>query len=111
MKEVEEQISNMQSQSSACFADWIPNNIQSSLCSVPPSGLELSSTYVGNSSAIQEPFKRIGDQFSFMFRRKNFLNSYTWEGMDEMEFTEAEYNMEELVTEYQEYNEAGINIE
>jgi tubulin beta len=29
-------------------------------------------------------FKRVGDQFSAMFRRKAFLHWYTGEGMDEL---------------------------
>lgn len=36
-----------------------------------------------------------------MFKRKAFLHWYTGEGMDEMEFTEAESNMQDLVAEYQ----------
>lgn len=43
---------------------------------------------------------------SAMFRRKAFLHWYTGEGMDEMEFTEAESNMNDLVSEYQQYQEA-----
>ena len=35
-----------------------------------------------------------------MFRRKAFLHWYTGEGMDEMEFTEAESNMNDLVKEH-----------
>ncbi|VVC96849.1 unnamed protein product [Leptidea sinapis] len=38
--------------------------------------------------------------------RKAFLHWYTGEGMDEMEFTEAESNMNDLVSEYQQYQEA-----
>jgi tubulin beta len=49
----------------------------------------MSSTFVGNSTAIQEMFKRVGEQFTAMFRRKAFLHWYTGEGMDEMEFTGA----------------------
>ncbi|KAF8307974.1 hypothetical protein TcBrA4_0002660 [Trypanosoma cruzi] len=33
--------------------------------------------------------RRVGEQFTAMFRRKAFLHWYTGEGMDEMEFTEA----------------------
>merc|ERR1712038_431323 len=36
---------------------------------------------------------------------------YTGEGMDEMEFTEAESNMNDLVSEYQQYQEATIDDE
>ena len=36
---------------------------------------------------------------------------YTGEGMDEMEFTEAESNMNDLVSEYQQYQEATADDE
>lgn len=60
----------------------------------------MSVTFLGNSTAIQELFKRVNEQFTAMFRRKAFLHWYTGEGMDEMEFTEAESNMNDLVSEY-----------
>ncbi|GJN72477.1 tubulin beta chain [Purpureocillium lilacinum] len=106
MKEVEDQMHNLQRKNSAYFVEWIPNNIQTSSCSVPPQGLKMSSTFIGNSTAIQEIFKRVGEQFTAMFRRKAFLHWYTGEGMDEMEFTEAESNMNDLVSEYQQYQNA-----
>ncbi|EJP62346.1 beta-tubulin 1 [Beauveria bassiana ARSEF 2860] len=105
-KEVEEQMRRTQDRNSAYFVDWIPNNVQSSLCSVASKGLNMSSTFVGNSTAIQDIFKRVGDQFQAMFRRKAFLHWYTGEGMDEMEFTEAESNLNDLVAEYQQYQDA-----
>merc|ERR1712006_63064 len=55
-------------------------------------------------------FKRVGEQFTAMFRRKAFLHWYTGEGMDEMEFTEAESNMNDLVSEYQQYQEALLKM-
>ena len=67
----------------------------------------MAATFIGNSTAIQEIFKRISEQFTAMFRRKAFLHWYTGEGMDEMEFTEAEANMNDLVSEYQQYQEAS----
>ena len=66
----------------------------------------MAATFIGNTTAIQEIFKRISEQFTAMFRRKAFLHWYTGEGMDEMEFTEAESNMNDLVSEYQQYEEA-----
>ena len=41
--------------------------------------------------------------------RKAFLHWYTGEGMDEMEFTEAESNMNDLVSEYQQYQDAVVD--
>ncbi len=40
--------------------------------------------FIGNNTAIQEMFKRIGQQFQVMFVRKAFLHWYTGEGIDEM---------------------------
>ena len=109
MKEVEDQMQATQTKNSNYFVEWIPNNVQTALCSIPPRGLKMSSTFVGNSTAIQELFKRVGEQFTAMFRRKAFLHWYTGEGMDEMEFTEAESNMNDLVSEYQQYQDASVS--
>jgi len=46
-----------------------------------------------------------------MFRRKAFLHWYTGEGMDENKFTEAESNMNDLVSEYQQYQDATAEEE
>ncbi|KAL9029733.1 MAG: hypothetical protein Q9196_002054 [Gyalolechia fulgens] len=109
MKEVEDQMRNVQNKNASYFVEWIPNNVQTALCSIPPRGLRMSSTFIGNSTSIQELFKRVGDQFTAMFRRRAFLHWYTGEGMDEMEFTEAESNMNDLVSEYQQYQEASVS--
>ena len=76
--------------------EWIPNNVKTAVCEIPPMGHRMAGTFIGNSTSIQEIFKRIGEQFTAMFRRKAFLHWYTGEGMDEMEFTEAESNMHGL---------------
>ena len=180
MKEVDEQMLNIQNKNSSYFVEWIPNNIKIAVCDIPPRGLKMAATFIGNSTAIQELFKRISEQFTAMFRRKAFLHWYTgrssfnarmekriqrigifleksgfenpyldmgllseftmklsllifsmkpilkwiwdfliltgiWnslgEGMDEMEFTEAESNMNDLVSEYQQYQEATAEDE
>ncbi|KAF8763383.1 Tubulin beta chain-like protein [Argiope bruennichi] len=85
MKEVDEQMLN---KNSSYFVEWIPNNVKTAVCDIPPRGLKMSSTFIGNNTAIKELFKRISEQFTAMFRRKAFLHWYTGEGMDEMEFTE-----------------------
>lgn len=40
----------------------------------------MSGTFVGNTTAIQDLFHRIGEQFSAMFKRRAFLHWYTGEG-------------------------------
>ncbi|KAK4743951.1 hypothetical protein SAY87_010263 [Trapa incisa] len=44
--------------------------------------------------------------FGQIFRPDNFVF-----GMDEMEFTEAESNMNDLVSEYQQYQDATVDYE
>jgi len=108
-KEVDEQMVNVQNKNSGYFVEWIPNNIKSSVCDVAPANMEMAVTFLGNSTSIMEMFKRVIEQFTLMFRRKAFLHWYTGEGMDEMEFTEAESNLNDLVSEYQQYQDAGID--
>lgn len=108
-REMDDQMANIQSKNSAYFVEWIPNNILSSVCNVPPSGLDLAATFLGNSTAIQEMFSRVHEQFSAMFQRKAYFHWYASEGMDEMEFAEAENNMNDLVAEYLQYQEAAID--
>ncbi|KAI5067091.1 hypothetical protein GOP47_0017619 [Adiantum capillus-veneris] len=110
-KEVDEQMINVQNKNSSYFVEWIPNNVKSSVCDIPPTGLKMACTFIGNSTSIQEMFRRVSDQFTAMFRRKAFLHWYTGEGMDEMEFTEAESNMNDLVSEYQQYQDATAEPE
>ena len=108
-KDVDDQLYKLQQKSNEMFVDWIPNNIKSSICNIAPPGLPMSATFVGNSTSIQELFKRVSEQFSLMFRRKAFLHWYTSEGMDEMELTEAESNINDLVSEYQQYEFASLD--
>ncbi|KCZ80828.1 tubulin beta chain [Anncaliia algerae PRA339] len=111
MKDVDEQMLSVQTKNNKNFVEWIPNNVKTAVCDIPPSGLEMSATFIGNSTSIQELFKRISDQFSVMFRRKAFLHWYTGEGMDEMEFAEAESNMNDLLSEYQQYQNATVEVD
>ncbi|KAK9892757.1 hypothetical protein WA026_021950 [Henosepilachna vigintioctopunctata] len=108
MREVDEQMLNIQTKNSPYFVEWVPNNVKTAVCDIPPRGLKMSATFIGNTTAIQIIFKRIGHRFSLMYRRKAFLHWYTEEGMDEMEFVEAESNLDDLITEYQQYQEAEI---
>merc|ERR1712022_88842 len=110
-KEVDEQMLNVVNKNSSYFVEWIPNNVKSSICDIPPKGLKMSTTFIGNTTAVQEVWKRVAEQFTSMFRRKAFLHWYTGEGMDEMEFTEAESNMNDLVSEYQQYQDATAEDE
>ncbi|KAK4875214.1 hypothetical protein RN001_011636 [Aquatica leii] len=108
-KEVDEQMANIQNKNSTYFVEWIPNNIKTAICDIPPRGLKMAATFIGNTTSIHELFKRISEQFSAMFRRKAYLHWYTGEGMDENEFWDAETNLNDLISEYQQHQEAVSN--
>lgn len=105
-KEVEDEMRKIQDKNSSQFVEWIPNNAKTSVCDVAPPGMKVAATFIGNSTTIQDLFQRVGGQFSSMFKRKAFLHWYTGEGMDEMEFSEAEANLQDLISEYTQYQEA-----
>ncbi|KAK2114876.1 hypothetical protein P7K49_009142 [Saguinus oedipus] len=71
----------------------------------------MSATFIGNNTVIQELFKRVSEQFTASFRRKAFLRWHTGEGMGEMEVTKAESNVNDLVSEYQQYQDATAEEE
>ena len=51
------------------FCRWIPDNVSVSLCSVPPLGQVQAATCLGNSTAVQELFKRTLSQACLMSGR------------------------------------------
>jgi tubulin beta len=110
-KDVDEQVLNMQMKNSGYFVEWIPNNVKSSMCNIPNDGLKQCGTLMGNCTAMKLLFTRILDQFSALYGVKAYLHWYTGEGMDEMEFQEAESNVTDLVAEYTQYEEATVDQE
>ena len=51
--------------------------LKTAVCDIPPRGLKMSATFVGNNTCIQHLFVRVGSQFSAMFRRKANFHWYT----------------------------------
>ena len=107
-KVVEDTMFQMQLKNSAAFVEWIPNNVKTAVCDIPPKDMKMSGTFLGNSTSIQALFKRISEQFRAMFSRRAFVHWYTGEGMDEQEMVEAESDMNDLISEYQQYQEATV---
>lgn len=102
MKEIDEQMTQVQTKNRAYFVEWIPNNVLTAVCDVPPKGMKMSGasrmvrvccgnalrltvhvtnavTFIGNNTSIQELFRRVSEQFSRMYKRKAFLHWYTSE--------------------------------
>ncbi|KAK2105275.1 hypothetical protein P7K49_014789 [Saguinus oedipus] len=90
---------NIQNKNSSYFAEWLPYNVKRAICDIPPRELKMLATLISNNTAIQELFKCDAEQFTAMFGHKAFLHWYMSEGKDEMEFTKAESNLNDLVSE------------
>jgi tubulin beta len=110
-EEVDDQMAQTQSKLADSFVNWIPNNIKSTIVKVPPPDVEMSGTFVANTTALKGIFQRIATQFAKMYKRKAFLHWYSGEGMDEMEFQEADKNVRDLVTEYQDKEDAVVDAD
>jgi len=110
-QEVDDEIAKIQAKMADDFVTWIPNNIKSAIITVPPEGCEMSATFVANTTAIKGVFQRISAQFAKMYKRKAFLHWYKGEGMDEMEFQEADKNVRDLITEYQDKQDAVVDLD
>ena len=82
------------------FTEWIPFHLQFSSTTLPKSQDPPSALVLGNTLHNINWVKSLCEEFTKPFRRKAFLHYYTEKGMDEMEFTEAESNCNDLVSEY-----------
>ncbi|XP_047586177.1 tubulin beta chain-like [Lutra lutra] len=89
---------NISNKKSSNLVEWIPNHRRTAGTSHPGS---MSATFISNSTATQELFKHISEQFTAKLWCKPSLHWYTGKGMDEMDFTKAESNKNDLVSDYQ----------
>lgn len=110
-KQVDLCLNEKQNKYSSNFSEWIPNNVKTAICDIPPPGLRLAATFVANSTSMQDVMKRIDEQYDAMFRRSAFLHWYIGEGMEKDEFQDAQSNLKDLVSEYQQYEEATADPE
>jgi len=97
--EVESHVRSVADKYSASFAEWIPHNMHTSVCKVATEG--KSATLIANSTGIKKVFERISSQFRVMHAKKAYMHWYLQEGMEELEFLEAEANLEEILGEYE----------
>jgi len=108
-KDVDKECEKLQTSKTEDFVDWIPNNIKSSVVKTPPTNSPMSATFCANTTALKGIFQRLATQFGAMYKRKAFLHWYKGEGMDEMEFQEADKNVRDLITEYQDKQDASYD--
>jgi len=112
-KKCEEEVNLEQrkSKENGTIVEWIPNNFKIGTVNTPRFETVLSGTVVVNTTALKAIFQRLATQFGALFKRKAFLHWYKGEGMDEMEFQEADKNVRDLITEYQDKESAKYEEE
>ena len=113
--EMDEYIDQVQTKYADDFVKWIPEmNVQSAFVydgdnhcydkSTPIIGTSIIAT-----SSIKDVFNRMTKEFAKQYRVKSYLHVYKGEGMDEMEFQEADKNVRDLITEYQDKEDAIVD--
>jgi len=110
-QDVDDNMEKLNNKQADDFVEWIPNNTKNGIVGV--AGYDSSKTkkinsctLVANTTALKGIFQRLATQFGAMYKRKAFLHWYKGEGMDEMEFQEADKNVRDLITEYQDKQDA-----
>lgn len=106
-REVDQLMTGVRNKNLHNFVDWIPNNIKTAICDIPPRGLKMSATFIGNTTAIQTLFQRLLDGSCIMLRRKAHLHWYTGEGMEEREFTDAQEELQNIIDDYRGSGDGG----
>merc|ERR1711972_951573 len=101
-KKCEEEVhkNEQKNKAAGCIVEWIPNNFKIGVVGTPRNDTELSATVVVNTTALKA-----------LFKRKAFSHWYKGEGMDEMEFQEADKNVRDLITEYQDKQDAVVDLD
>jgi len=115
-QDVDDNMEKLNNKQADDFVEWIPNNIKNGIVEVagymPGKDQSVNScTLVANTTALKGIFQRLATQFGAMYKRKAFLHWYKGEGMDEMEFQEADKNVRDLITEYQDKQDAQYEEE
>ncbi|KAL6437766.1 hypothetical protein ACFW04_004256 [Cataglyphis niger] len=105
-KEVDENINRLQNQYSSHYVEWIPHNIKTAICDIATYNTKISATSLSNTTAIQEVFTTLLNEFQEMFKSKAFLHPYISEGLEESDFLEAQNSLSSLISEYQQYQNA-----
>jgi tubulin beta len=73
--------------------------VKNSIYDIPPRGLKMAAIFVGNTTAFRELFTRLDGQSNKMYARRAFIHWYVKEGLETVEFDEADSNMTDPIQE------------
>ncbi len=93
------------------FITWIPNNWKMGILKLSPQDIPMSAGIIVNTTAIKGVFQRICAQYAKIFKRRAFVHWYKGEGMEENEMIAADKTIRDLITEYQDHQDAVVDLE
>ncbi|CDW90712.1 tubulin beta-1 chain [Stylonychia lemnae] len=94
-----------QDSNSSYFAEWLPDHHAVGVISRDLKYLPKNQgILLGNSTCISQTLEKLVEDFTKLLRRKAYLTHFTEQGLDEMEFTEAESNLNDLISEFKPCN-------
>eukprot|EP01084_Bolivina_argentea_P027458 51044_1 len=111
-QEVDDEVDKTSQKMAGDFVTWIPNLNKKTIINIPPSNTPKTGTFIANTTAIKGVFQKIRAQFAKLYKTKAFLQLYKNEFEDvEMEFEEADQNIRDLIIEYQDKQDAIVDLE
>lgn len=96
----EQEMAIIKNRNSRMFLNWVANSVTESHTRTSSQADTISCTIATNSTNVAQVCDKVISKFRKMFRKRVYLQHYVGEGMDEMEFTEAEANIAELGSSY-----------
>eukprot|EP01084_Bolivina_argentea_P008273 15485_1 len=96
------------------FVSWIPCNVTSTFIydgrfECYKNMTTLMGTNLMNTTAIKSIFQCVSAVFAKAYKRKCYLHYYKNEGLDEIDFQIADKNVRDLVTQYQDKQDAIVD--
>ncbi|KAJ3442288.1 tubulin beta chain-related [Anaeramoeba flamelloides] len=99
---IEENLYKIQKYKQIQSPKWMNSNIINTAYSqIPPTNQNFDVTSLSNTTAILPKFKRLLNNFTNYFKKKMYMKNFSYDGMEEMEFLEAEVNFRDLIEEIQ----------
>ena len=117
IEKMDDYILSVQQRMADDFMTWIPSiNVQSAFVYdgdnyAHKSYAPVIVTAITNTTSFKSVWQRLSAEFAKIYKRRGYLHWYKGEGMDEMEFQEADKNVRDLVTEYQDKQDAYVDLD
>lgn len=107
--EVESEVVKLKRDNPALFWNITRSTNTIGYCDVPRPDTMASGVLCINSSAVIKSLSNEIETFEKAFRRKSWVHHYTQEGIDEMEFTEAESNLSDVIKQQSVYDKSVVS--